>query len=64
MYSVLLCSAGAMIGYVCCKMAHADGEQKFNFIVMPSRKALIIGTCAFIGLVAGAGIDTYRFVHQ
>lgn len=64
MYSIILSSVGMLIGYTCCKITNTDNEQKFSYIVMPSRKALIVGTCTFIGLVAGISIDTYKFIHQ
>lgn len=64
MYSILLSSVGAAIGYGYYKMESKDNTQKFNYIAMPSRKALIMGTCVFIGLVAGVSIDTYIIIHK
>jgi len=30
---------------------------------VPSNHMLIIGTCTFIGLIAGVGIDVYRLLQ-
>lgn len=64
MYSVALGFIGILTGCIYCRLKDEKNEQKFSYIVMPSRKSLIIGACAFVGFVAGTGIDIYRIIHQ